>query len=316
MRYCYKTICFIDERTTMTLTRFPFVRLLFSAAVFLGLGSNAMAADQEKLWQVSEGLDGPESAYYDAESGFVFLSHVGNGGADQEKNGFISKLTLQGKMVKLKWFEGLQDPKGVRSHKGTLWVSDVTRIVAVDIKSGKQVEEVAIQGAAFLNDLTTGPDGTVYVADMVKSTIHQYKNGKQSVFDSGEHLEHPNGLLVVGQTLYVGAWGTGFNPEDFSTKVLGRFFSVDLKTKKKTLITQKPTGHLDGVEVDGQGGFIVPDWIHGKVFHITKAGSVSLLQQYEKGAADHAYLPATQTLLLPHMLDNTLTAFKLGNLPK
>jgi hypothetical protein len=60
----------------------------------------------------------------------------------------------------------------------------------------------------------------------------------------------------------------------------------------------------------------VTDWIHGKVFHITKTGSVSLLQQYEKGAADHAYLPATQTLLLPHMLDNTLTAFKLGNLPK
>ena len=52
----------------MTLTRFPLVRLLVSAVVFLDLVSNAMAADQEQLWQVTAGLDGPESAYYDAES--------------------------------------------------------------------------------------------------------------------------------------------------------------------------------------------------------------------------------------------------------
>ena len=132
----------------------------------------------------------------------------------------------------------------------------------------------------------------------------------------GEHLEHPNGLLVVGQTLYVGGWGSGFNPNDFSTNVLGRFFSVNLQTKKKTLITPNPTGHLDGIESDGEDGFIVTDWVNGKVLHITKTGTVSLLQQHQQGAADHAYITSRDILLLPHMLNNTLTAFKMGPFPK
>ena len=292
---------------------FFFRQLVISLAVLLA--PYAMSAGQETLWELSEGLDGPESAFYDVESGFVFLSNVGNGGPEPQKNGFISKVTLQGQVSKLKWVEGLQDPKGLRSYQGTLWVSDVTRLVAVNIESGRLVDEVHIQGGTFLNDVAVGIDGTVYVSDMATSTIHQYKDGKQSVFDSGVHLEHPNGLLVVGQTLYVGGWGSGFNPNDFSTKVLGRFFSINLQTKKKTLITTNPTGHLDGIESDGRDGFIVTDWVNGKVFHITKTGSVSLLQQHQQGAADHAYITSTETLLLPHMLNNTLTAFKMGPFP-
>ena len=292
---------------------FFFRQLVISLAVLLA--PYAMSAGQETLWELSEGLDGPESAFYDVESGFVFLSNVGNGGPEPQKNGFISKVTLQGQVSKLKWVEGLQDPKGLRSYQGTLWVSDVTRLVAVNIESGRLVDEVHIQGGTFLNDVAVGIDGTVYVSDMATSTIHQYKDGTQSVFDSGEHLEHPNGLLVVGQTLYVGGWGSGFNPNDFSTKVLGRFFSINLQTKKKTLITTNPTGHLDGIESDGRDGFIVTDWVNGKVFHITKTGSVSLLQQHQQGAADHAYITSTETLLLPHMLNNTLTAFKMGPFP-
>ena len=300
----------------MTVINLSFFRHSFSVLILLCIAPYAMSAGQETLWELSEGLDGPESAFYDVESGFVFLSNVGNRGSDPQKNGFISKVTLQGQVTQLKWYEGLQDPKGIRSYEGTLWVSDVTRLVAVDIASGRLMKEVEIQGATFLNDVAVGIDGTVYVSDMAKSTIHQYKDGSQSVFDSGEHLEHPNGLLVVGQTLYVGGWGSGFNPNDFSTNVLGRFFSVNLQTKKKTLITPNPTGHLDGIESDGEDGFIVTDWVNGKVFHITKTGTVSLLQQHQQGAADHAYITSRDILLLPHMLNNTLTAFKMGPFPK
>src|ERR1700704_3608731 len=50
----------------------------------------------------------------------------------------------------------------------------------------------------------------------------------------------------------------GGKPEaDFTTKVPGRLFSLDLKTKKKTLITPEPFGNIDGIESDGQGGYIV-----------------------------------------------------------
>ena len=275
-----------------------------------------LADDDKELWKVTEGFNGPESAYYDAASGHLFLSHVAGGGDEKDATGWISKLTLDGELVELKWFDGLNSPKGLRSHGGTLWVSDIDRIVAIDIATGNQLKEVQIQGATFLNDLAIGPNGTVYVADMVQSAIYQYKDDDISLFDKGEHLEHPNGLLVVKNTLYVGAWGTGFHTDDFSTDILGHFYSIDIASKKKTLITTTPTGHLDGVEIDGKGGFIVTDWVNGKVFHITSTGAVTILQEYEKGVADHAYLPKKRLLLLPHMMNNTLTAFRMRRLPR
>ena len=72
----------------------------------------------------------------------------------------------------------------------------------------------------------------------------------------------------------------------------------------------------DGVEIDGKGGFIVTDWVNGKLFHITSTGAVTILQEYEKGVADHAYLPKKRLLLLPHMMNNTLTAFRMRRLPR
>ena len=289
---------------------------LLSLLFTISLNFLVLAEDDKQLWQVTEGFDGPESAYYDAASGYLFLSHVAGGGDAKDGIGWISKLTRDGQLVELKWFDGLNSPKGLRSHDGTLWVSDIDRIVAIDIATGNQLKEVQIQDAAFLNDLAIGPKGTVYVADMVQSAIYQYKDDELSLFDKGEHLEHPNGLLVIKNTLYVGAWGTGFHRDDFSTDILGHLYSIDITSKKKTLITTTPTGHLDGVEIDGRGGFVVSDWVNGKLFHITSTGVVTILQEYEKGVADHAYLPKRRLLLLPHMMNNTLTAFRMRRLPR
>ena len=52
---------------------------------------------------------------------------------------------------------------------------------------------------------------------------------------------------------------------DFSTKVPGRLFAIDLKTKAKTLITPKPFAKIDGLESDGRGGFIARDWNAGNI---------------------------------------------------
>ena len=34
--------------------------------------------------------------------------------------------------------------------------------------------------------------------------------------------------------------------------------------------------------------------------------------KFEKGAADLAYLPQKKLLILPHMMDNTLTAYRVA----
>lgn len=172
------------------------------------------------LWTATEGLEGPESAYYDAESGLLFVSNVAGAPAE--------------------------------------------------------------------------------------------KDGKVDLFATGEELEYPNGLLVHDDKLIVAPWG---KPEaDFSTKVPGRLFSLDLGSKEKALITKEPLGNLDGLELDGSGGYIVTDWMAGKVIHVPVGGKPRTILTLPKGAADHAVLTARNLLIVPRMLDNQVAAFDLSKL--
>src|SRR5262245_17751664 len=129
-------------------------------------------------------------------------------------------------------------------------------IVAVDVASGR-VSKTKVKDAKFLNDVAVGTDGTVYVSDLMGNKIYTLNAGKVSVFAEGEDLEYPNGLLVEGESLVVGGWGKAKSATDFTTEVPGRLFKLDLKTKKKTLITPDPALNIDGLESDDKGGYIV-----------------------------------------------------------
>ncbi len=278
--------------------------------------TSVVSADSPPIvWQITEGLQAPESAFYDAESGFLFLSQGGGGGGDEkDDDGWVSKLTLDGEMVNDKWVTGFNSPKGLRSHGGTLWVSDIDRIVAIDIEQGIISSEVQITDATFLNDLACGPDGAVYVVDMVASRIYRFHDGQLSVFIEGEEIDHPNGLLVHEEKLYMAGWGQGFNTADFSTDPKGRLQAIDLRTREQTVITPEPTGNLDGVESDGHGGFLVTDWISGNLFHVKPDGASEVILAFSKGLADQAYLPDRHLLILPESVENKLTAFDMSGL--
>ena len=279
----------------------------------LTLSSLATAEDPKIIWQVTEGISAPESAYWDAESGFLYLSQIRKGGGKaKDGDGGISKLTRDGKMVEENWITGLNAPKGVRSSGGTLYVSDIDELVVIDIKAGKVKEKVQIPDAKFLNDVAAGPDGAAYVSDMAAGRVFRYLNGEVSVFAEGPELQYPNGLLVHDGGLILGGWGTELNPEDFSTKELGQLQRLDLKTKKLSVITPKPLGHLDGIEIDGHGGYVLTDWRNGKVFHVNALGNPTTLLSLPQGTADHAVLLPEGILILPEMLENRLTAYQLN----
>lgn len=260
------------------------------------------------VWTVDKDLAAPESAYVEPESGVLYVSNIDGDGSKKDGNGYISKLSTKGEMLTAKWATGLNAPKGLRSAKGTLWVSDIDEVVGISLKDGKVTERVKIEGAKFLNDVAAGSDGTIYVSDMPASKIYAIKDGKYKLFAEGKELESPNGLLVDGDRMLLAAWG--YAP-DFMPKTPGRLLSLDMKTKKVTPITTEPTGNLDGIELDGKGGYIVTDWKAGKVFHITKDGKTHLVAQFENSTADHAYLPKQNLLILPHMLQNKLVAYEL-----
>jgi hypothetical protein len=136
------------------------------------------------------------------------------------------------------------------------------------------------------------------------------KDGKVTTFAEGEQLEYPNGLLVEGNRLIVGSWG---KPEaDFTTKVPGRLFALDLITKQKTLITQKPFANIDGVESDGRGGYLISDYLKGKILRVSASGETRDVQTFMPGAADIGFIPSINAVIVPHMNENKVAAYDIS----
>src|SRR5512147_3057159 len=105
------------------------MRSLISAVVF-AISLAQAGSPATPLWSVTEGLDSPESVYYDAGSGFVFSSQIGGDAAAKDGNGRIVKLTLDGKVVDTNWAKAtLNAPKGLRAYRGTLYVVDIDEVV-------------------------------------------------------------------------------------------------------------------------------------------------------------------------------------------
>jgi hypothetical protein len=266
-----------------------------------------------ELWTVAVGMDAPESVYADPTTGNIYVSIIGGMPDAKDGNGRIAQITSDGKGTNAAWVDGLNAPKGMRAHDGTLWTSDIDEIVGIDMATGKVKAKVKVKDAKFLNDVATSNDGTVYVSDMMGNKIYTLKDGKVSVFAEGaDLLEHPNGLLIDGDSLVVGGWGSAPDPKDFSTKVLGRLFKLDLKTKKKTLVTTEPTANIDGLEIDGQGGYIVSDYLAGKILQVSGDGKVKTLTTFKPGTADIAYLALEQRLIVPHMNENKVVAYDVA----
>lgn len=280
--------------------------LLVSLAV---VTTNASAASAP-VWKVETVFQQPESAYYDPTMKNIFVSNVAGKGNEKDGKGWITRLDTTGKVLNEKWVEGLDAPKGLRAQGGNLWVSNIDEVVRIDIANAKIAERIKIDGAKFLNDIAVSDDGTVWVSDMLGNAIYEIRGGKSTVLMQGPECESPNGLLwQKGGKLLVAGWGTEI-AADFSTNIPGHLYEIDLKTKKKRLITKKPVGHLDGLENDSANGYLVSDWSAGKVFRISAKGSVQEILSGFTHAADIGYISAQKTVLVPDMGASTVSAYK------
>jgi len=284
---------------------------LFLAAALAAISIAQTDSVAKPLWSVTEGIDSPESVYYDAGSGFVFSSQIVGDASAKDGNGRIVKLTIDGKVVDANWAKGLDAPKGLRSYRGTLYVADIDQIVGFDIKSGRETSRVKIAGAKFLNDLCTGPDGVIYATDSFANRVWAVRNGVASLFSDAPQLELPNGILVDGNRVVVATDG---RPGRGGGGTPGSLFAIDLTTKAVTQVTTQSIGTPDGLELDGRGGYIVSDVGGGRIFHVTAGGDVRQIRQLDRQPADISFVAPRNLLLVPHLGLNRVSAYELSDL--
>jgi sugar lactone lactonase YvrE len=277
-------------------------------AAWIAAGQPAVAQG-EPVWEAT-GLMAPESAVYNATSNILYVSNINGGPMDRDGNGFISKLSLDGKVVEAQWVTGLNAPKGMVLHGERLYVSDLNRLVAIQVKTGRIVASYLAPNAIFLNDVTVDGAGRIYVSDMMDDAIYRLDGNVFELWLKSPALENPNGLKVEGDELRVAAWGV--MTDGFATKVPGHLKSVSIQSKAITSLgSGTPVGNLDGLEPDGRGNYLVTDWMAGGLYRIAPTGEAELLLDLNQGSADLLVLDARRLAIIPMMMDGTVRAYKI-----
>ncbi|MET0667099.1 MAG: hypothetical protein ABWZ01_01140 [Methyloceanibacter sp.] len=282
---------------------------LLLALIVPAIASTPAAAEPKLLWE-TKGLANPESVVRDPLTGALYVSNVNGAVMQKDGNGFISKLTPDGKISVREWFKGLNGPAGLALHDRTLYVGDIDELVEINVASGEIVKRYPAKNALFLNDVVTAPDGTVYVSDTPTNTIWRLKDGVFEPWLTSDELHGPNGLLVQGDKLIVAAFGTLASEGQKEEKA--GMLSVNIEDKKITKFGDgTPIGNLDGLESLIPGVYLVSDWNAGALYRIDSKGKATVLIDLNQGSADQTYLPDTKTVIIPMMLDSTLIAYEL-----
>ena len=263
----------------------------------------------EIKWIV-DGLNEPESAVYHKQSDSIFISNINGDPLKLDNNGYISKISVNGQILEKKWMKGLDAPKGLTVFQNFLFVSDVNKIWRIDINSKKK-KKFSINNAGFLNDLTVTKDGVVFASDMFKNIIYKLEQDKLNIWKKSKLLNSPNGLLIEGNYLVVATWGEIDN--GFTTKVRGKLIKINLKTRQiKKFFSTRPIGNLDGIVFNKNNGYLVTDWIQGKLLSVNKKGIVIKTKKINQGAADLEVVMHKNLILVPMMKNNNLTAFEFN----
>ncbi len=291
-----------------TVMRSTILTLSTMAAGGLLLATVALAAEPQPVWE-AKGLDAPESALPDPGAGVIYVSNIDGQPLDADGNGYIAKLSSDGKILDQHWVTGLNAPKGLALHEGRLYAADIDKLVVVETASGKVVATYDAPGAVFLNDVTAAADGRIFVSDMAKNTIWLLDGDRFEIWLDSPALENPNGLIAEPDRLLVAAWGK--MKEDMSTDVPGHLKAVDYKTKAITDLGDQPVGNLDGLESDGKGGYLATDWVKGALLRLDASGKAQMLMDLNQGSADLHYDPSTQLAIIPMMVDNAVVAYKV-----
>jgi hypothetical protein len=282
-------------------------RIALVPLLLIALASVCDAAEPLKpVWTITKCVGTPSHALYDPESETLFVSQISGEGDKKDGVGFVSRLDLDGNMLECDWVSGLDAPKGIARRGRTLWVSDIDRLHRIDIPSGKVTQCLAVPGASFLTGVAVDSHGTVYVADMLTSTIHQYRDGEFTVLAAGDELESPAGLLMDGERLIVAAWGL---TSDYTTKAPGRFLALE-RRKAKSL--SNPVGNLYGIVADGAAGWIGTDVATGRVLHVTANSEPRELLNLPKGVGGVEYVSSARLLIVPEVTKNRVSAYDLS----
>jgi hypothetical protein len=251
-----------------------------------------------------------------------FVSNLNGDPAAPNKNGFLSKIGPDGKVIVLKFVDGsrkgseLNAPKGLAIIGEILYVADIDVVRKFDRKSGKAKGAIKIAKSVFLNDLSASPDGkTLYVSD---SAVAIQGGGFASTGDDAIYvidvkknsavalirdpaLHSPSGLLADDDGVWVVTLGAN------------QLFHVDQQGGTGPA-TKLPKGGLDGIVKRDDGSFLISSWEASAIYGGMPGGEFKEVISGIPSPADIGLDSKRNTLLVPILQRSAVQLVSLPSL--
>jgi len=264
----------------------------------------------------NDAYDAPDQVVWHAPSKTWFVSNLGGGiSLEKDNNGWISRIDQSGKILDTFWFgkeEGMHAPSGMTITEDFLFVVDRNGMYQIDIANQKIETFIEIPDGEFLNDIVRADNGDLYISDFFGNKIYKIPahSKKAEVWLKTDRLEAPDGLYMEKDNLVVASWGVLSKPNSFDTSKLGDLLSIDLKTKKITVLIKK-VGNLEGITKAGKYYYIT-DWASGKLLKVDpKKGHVIDFVTGLSHPTDPDFSKELQTIGFPQHGTNQVLFIKL-----
>lgn len=284
----------------------PFAIASLSLVLTLPVVSTAAAQSITETWRKG-GFMSPESVSFDPASNALYVSNINSPDMSANGQGYISQVGLDGAVMKEKFAEGLNAPKGTFVKDGTLYVAGIEEVVEIDLATGEVTTRHAIPGATFVNDVAVADDGTIYATETMQGAIYTISNGTVSTLITDAALAGANGIVIDGQRMLVATLGDmsgGFENLKPSTVK-----AVDLASKAVTDFgSSEPVGMLDGIELT-DGGVLVTDNGGGRLVKVAEDGTITEIGASGAGSADFEYIPDQNLVIVPLLNSSEVVGF-------
>ena len=232
------------------------------AASLVSMSTLSVYADEFVVENV--GFATPESVEYAPAQDTYLVANINGSPFEKDNNGFISRLSPDGKTLDLKWIAGGQNgvtlsaPKGMVAMDDRLYVADIDHIRVFSLPDGKPMASYEIAGSSFLNGVSVASKGGVWVTDSgvapgfkpagTDAIYHLSESGKVTTLTKGEDLGRPNGIVETPNKQLV-----------MITIASGQVHHFDLDGKLLSSETL-PYNRLDGLVMDEYGELIFSSW--------------------------------------------------------
>lgn len=286
-------------------TNIIFAGLLSIAVLYTFASKSGNDVNEEKSnysadeqWATEAVFDVPESVCYYPEDHILFVANIVGKPTVKDGEGFISKLSMNGEIVELEWFKGLDAPKGMGIFNGKLYVTNIDEVVAIDIETAKELQRWKCEGAKFANDIAINDEGVVFISGMQNGALYRLAEGEITKWQPMKSFTRPNGLWAGDKYLYAGA-----------AKHIYRMKYTEGKIERYI----ENSGGVDGLEQIKEDYFLKSDWTGHVHVVSTEMEKQLILNTADKkiNAADIEYVPAEKLMLVPTFFDNRVVAYEI-----